>query len=91
METLSGRVVNGFKVHCDIMELPTGHFRLVLSTRKLGLFEEDRIWDLPRVRVYTEHSDAERDARAMLRSIRQVNGASGEPNFAAQGERAAMR
>ena len=79
MEISRGKVVSGFKVHCDVVQIPTGHFKIVVTTRPLNEAEE-REWDLPRVRLYVDQAEAEQEARWVFRSIHRVL-ETGEPVF----------
>ncbi|SEK05064.1 hypothetical protein [Achromobacter sp. NFACC18-2] len=81
MNTESGICVDGFKVHCDVIELPSGQYRLDVKTRRDGdQTEGQSVWPIPSGKLFSAQHDAERHAKWILKGIRRVD-ASGAPQF----------
>ncbi len=81
MNTEKGICVDGFKVHCDVIELPSGMYRLDVTTRRDGFPDEQgAVWPIPSGKLFSAQHEAERHARWILKGIRRVD-ASGAPQF----------
>ncbi|WP_291385915.1 MULTISPECIES: hypothetical protein [Achromobacter] len=80
MNTETGICVDGFKVHCDVIELPSGKYRLDVTTRRDGEHDGKAVWPIPSGKLFSAQHEAERHARWILKGIRRVD-ASGAPQF----------
>lgn len=80
MDMSKGRLVDGHNVHCDVIQLSTGLFKLEITTRPKDAEMAERVWQLPRARVFIVQDEAEHEARAVLRSVWAIDEA-GQPTF----------
>ena len=81
MNTEQGICVDGFKVHCDVIELPTDKYRLDVTTRRDGDLEDQQaVWPIPSGKLFSAQHEAERHAKWILKGIRRVD-PSGTPQF----------
>lgn len=81
MNTEKGICVDGFQVHCDVIELPSGKYRLDVTTRRDDArAEPEAVWPIPSGKLFSAQHEAERHAKWILKGIRRVD-PSGAPQF----------
>lgn len=81
MNTEKGICVDGFKVHCDVIELPSGLYRLDVTTKRDdAMHEREQVWPIPNGKLFSDPNEAQRHAKWILKGIRRVD-AAGTPQF----------
>jgi len=80
MNIAKGVYINGYRIYCDVIELPGGLYRLAVASRKEGSVDAERVWQVPDWEPCSQLAEAQRRAWRLLKSIKRV-GESGEPLY----------
>ncbi|MBO1113035.1 hypothetical protein [Bordetella petrii] len=80
MNIAKGVRIEGYRIHCDVVELPGGQYRLVVASHQEGRPDTERAWQVPDWEPCSQLAEAQRRAGRLLKSIKRV-GACGEPLY----------
>lgn len=80
MNIAKGVRMGGYRIHCDVVELSSGLYQLVVTSHREGRIDTERAWRVPDWEPCSQLAEAQRRAGRLLKSIKRV-GASGEPVY----------
>lgn len=80
MNIAKGVRINGYRIYCDVVELPGGLYQLVVASHQEGDINTERVWRVPDWEPCSQLAEAQRRAGQLLKSIKRV-GHAGEPLY----------
>ncbi|GAB1579521.1 hypothetical protein [Bordetella petrii] len=80
MNIAKGVRIDGYRIHCDVIELRSGQYQLAVSSHVDGNPDTEQVWQVPDWEPCNQLAEAERRAQRLLKRIKRV-GESGEPVY----------
>jgi hypothetical protein len=80
MDVSKSIAIDGYKVYCNVIALPSGQFKIEVATYRKDADQAKTICEPPHARFYEDQAEAEKNAHFILKGIKQVL-PGGKPHF----------